>query len=141
MDVNFFILLGIISISQSLILPGIIVLKLLQFKGSWFQKTAYTVALSLVLSYFLVVILVFLNAYEQWVLILIFLLESVFALWIFRKELRKTLYEHLKTFWKNFIGAIQNLFNAWGETSSFSDGIKFLLSLSAFILSLNLVCN
>ena len=136
MSTNLLIILGTISVIQALILPGLIILKLIKFEGSWLQKLVYIVALSLGTSYFIAAILVFLNAYNQAVLIALFMLEVLFLFWIRRDDFSVSLYEKISIGWKKFIETLQSLVDSWNEISSFSDAVKHLLSLGAFILSL-----
>lgn len=139
MNANFQILLGIIAVTQSLLLPGLLILKVINFKGSFIQKIVYTAALSLVSNYIFVVVLVVLGIYKQWVVISIFLFESTYAVWLFRESLGQSLFEYISTLWKNFIGALQDLFDTWMQITSISDVIKSLFSFIAFTLSLALL--
>ena len=59
------ILLGVMSVVQSLFLPGTLLLKGIKFKGSAIQKLVYVVGLSLTLSYLLGILLVTLHLYFQ----------------------------------------------------------------------------
>lgn len=139
MSESYFVIFGVVSVLQALVLPGTIILKKIKFSGSGFQKLVYAAALSLVTSYFLVVILVFLNIYKQGVLIFIFLLEILFLYRLFKAELNQPIYIILSERWKKFTETLQSLSRSWLSFTNFSGFVGAVLSLGAFILSASLL--
>lgn len=133
---NLMFILGIIAILQSLVVPGMMILKYLKFKGNFIQTMVYTVALSLVSSYFIVLVLVLLKIYNQFFLILFFIFEVGLLIWLYRQELKESFGKIFIQIWKNFTFTFHNLFASWKEANTFSSVIYALITLFTFALSL-----
>lgn len=95
-------ILGLISLIQMLVLPGVILLKLLKFKGSTIQTVVYTGALSLLSNYVIIFILTGLRIYNQPVMFLVFALE-IFILWRLWDDSKQSLVESAILAWNKML--------------------------------------
>mgnify|MGYP006921589994 CR=1 FL=1 len=132
-------LFGMLAITQSFFVPGILILRGNKFKGSVIQKLVYTVALSLISSYLLVILLVFLNLYLQVVVLSIFTLEIIAIIWLFQQSSQKSVFHTLQAGWKNVTNTLLELVRSWSHVGNFASLVKTITSLVAFTLSLALL--
>mgnify|MGYP006935317965 CR=1 FL=1 len=133
------ILFGVMAVLQSLFLPGTLLLKGSNFKGSAIQKLVYTVGLSLVSSYLLGLLLVFLHLYLQAVVVSVFFLQILALIWLYRDSFGASLTESFLHSWKITIQRLQQLIQRWADVDSFAALIRQIASMAAFILSLSLL--
>jgi len=80
-------LLGLLGFFQMAMLPGALALRLLRFRGGFFQTVAYTFGLSLILNSLLVPALAGMGLYNRPVLLLLAAVELGALTWLFRQEL------------------------------------------------------
>jgi hypothetical protein len=128
--------LGMLSIVQITILPGILILGMTGVKGSFLQRVAYTFALSLIFNYCLASILAAVGLYSRWSLFLIFIFE-IWAAWrLFRDELSKSATAFLQHLDDSILAAVRSIFSQ-GETQG-KPGLLFtLLVLGALGLAIS----
>ncbi len=123
---------------QSTYIPGTLILKQVNFKGSTIQRIIYAFALSLVVNYVVVFLLTTIGMYHQWFLISLFVLEIFGLFWLYRDQLKTSITDNLISSWNNFIVSSKNLLtipshNSFGSITSISAQILLVVSI---ILSL-----
>ena len=133
------VIFGLMSVFQALLLPGTLILKIINFRGSLIQRLLYVVALSLSTSYFVVMVLVILGIYKQQLLVAFFVLECIGLIWLYKGNINKSLFDVVAVWWQNTLSAIRELLLSWADVSAFSGFLKALLSLFAFIVSISLL--
>lgn len=99
------LLLGILAFLQITLIPGVIILKVLNFHGTILQRIIYAFALSLMASYFLVILLTTIHMYNQTTLGLLIIGEMVWLIRLYKEELRLP-----------FFGVLQNQIEMTRET-------------------------
>lgn len=103
-------ILGIFSLVQMVLLPGLISLRLIRFRGSFWQGVIYTFALSLLINYCLVFFLTVLKLYSHWLIIILFAAQVIWAIWLHWEDLRKPLLEVFQNLWDKSVSALAGLF-------------------------------
>lgn len=103
-------ILGILSLVQIVALPGLIALRLLRFKGTFWQGVVYTFGLSLFINYCTVFLLVILNLYSRPIVLFLFALQALWAVWLYRDDLRKSLPDIIQNLWSRSASALGRLF-------------------------------
>ena len=104
-------LLGILSIFQIILLPGLLLLKLFKVKTqNNIQTFLYSFGLSLSFNYFLICILVFLKIYLPVTIFILFFFEILlFTYLIFKKEIRINFDNSIKDYFFSFLGYLKNI--------------------------------
>lgn len=128
--------LGFTALLQSMVIPGTLILKAMDFKGSFIQKLAYMVALSLTATYVIVLTLTLLGIYHQWSVLVFIVIECLAFVWLYRSELKTLISRFFVQTWKNFIQTMQRLISSLENVKSFSDFINALVLTGMFILSM-----
>ncbi len=130
-------ILGVLSLFQILVLPGLLFLRLFKFKKGILQGLIYSFALSLIFNHLVVVLLTHLRANNPWIHYIIFLIEVGLLIYLNRSEIFKPLDDWLITIQarvKAFSDRIKALFLDRGN--SVSDLIKTAVGLGFFIWSI-----
>ena len=83
------IFLGTLSLLQILFLPGFLVLSLLQMNKGVLRTTIFTIGLSLLINYVLILSLVIFGLYQRDIFFLIIFLEVVLLVWWFIRHPQK----------------------------------------------------
>ena len=104
------VVLGILSLFQIIVLPGLIILRLLRFKGTFWQYSIYTFALSLFVNYCAVFLLAIFNLYSRPILLILFALQVIWAVWLHREDLQKPLLHIFQNLWNRSVSALAGLF-------------------------------
>lgn len=81
-------ILGIFSLVQIVLLPGLISLRLVRFRGTFWQSVVYTFALSLLINYCVVFLLTALNLYSRPLILTLFAIQVIWVVWLYRDTLR-----------------------------------------------------
>jgi len=102
--------LGIFSLVQIVFLPGLISLRLVRFRGSFWQGAIYTFALSLLINYCLVFFLTALKLYSHWLILILFAAQVLWAIWLYWEDLHKPLLEVFQNLWDKSVSALAGLF-------------------------------
>jgi len=102
--------LGIFSLIQIVFLPGLISLRLVRFRGSFWQGVIYIFALSLLINYCLVFLLTVLKLYSHGPVILLFAAQVLWAIWLYWEDLHKPLLEVFQNLWDKSVSALAGLF-------------------------------
>lgn len=102
--------LGIFSLVQIVFLPGLISLRLVRFRGSFWQGAIYTFALSLLINYCLVFFLTTLKLYSHWLILILFAAQVIWAIWLYWDDLHKSLLEVFQNLWDKSVSALAELF-------------------------------
>lgn len=80
--------LGVLSVLQLTLFPGLLIIRLFPAKRSIIQQFAYIFMLSLLANYLAVFVLVALGIYLRSVVLVLFILEMVLLIWLNRDNLR-----------------------------------------------------
>jgi hypothetical protein len=102
--------LGIAGILQVTWLPGFILLHAVQIKTNRLGNLVFGFGLSLTFNYLLVLVLTALKLFLHWVVIGVFCLELVTAIWISRKFLLEKVGPRLHDFWLHVVESFTNYF-------------------------------
>ena len=102
--------LGIFSLVQIVFLPGLISLRLIRFRGSFWQSVIYTFALSLLINYCLVFFLTALKLYSHWLILILFVAQVIWAAWLYWDDLHKSLLEVFQSLWDKSVSGLAELF-------------------------------
>ena len=143
-------LLGTMAFFQSMVLPGALILKRLNFSGSFIQRLSYAVGLSLVTTFCGIFLLTLLGLYKQVVVLVIFAVQVAGLFWMYRYELAKPIVPVLAQIWNQIVHSPDKFILPLDEaeshplkklTSSIFNLIFFVLAVSvlwwAFRLFLN----
>jgi len=84
-------ILGILSVIQVTFLPGILILKAFKIQKGIINTLVYSLGLSLMANYIGGFILTALGLYTSLVIYIIFFLEIILALWLYRESLSVSL--------------------------------------------------
>ena len=96
LQINPMLLAGFIAIIQTVFIPGFLILNFFRIRTtSLVQRLVFIFGLSLFINYALVTILILLNIYYTWIMILILVSEIVLIIFLFIKN--KLLSEHYLT--------------------------------------------
>ncbi|NUQ86213.1 MAG: hypothetical protein HUU11_16025, partial [Anaerolineales bacterium] len=109
------LILGVFSLVQIILLPGLILLRLVRFRGTFWQGFVYTFALSLLLNYCAVFLLAALNLYSRPVILVLFAIQMILATWLYREDLRKPLFNVFRDLWIRSASALTGLFPTLDE--------------------------
>ena len=93
---------GIIAVLQVLFIPGLILIKLLDFKNRFVARLVAVVSSSLVINYCLIFLLTALHIYVRTVLIGIVVCEIGVVAWLYKDDLNKSIETGLKQFFESF---------------------------------------
>lgn len=130
------LILGIFSLLQITALPGLITLRLIQFRGTFWQRVLYTFALSLLINYCLVSLLAPLHLYARPIVLTLFAAQAIYAVWLYRSDLRRPLLEISQTLWDQGRLAIAGLFHSTDDAQSNSKDLVHLVLLLLTLISL-----
>lgn len=135
------LILGVFSLLQITLLPGLIALRLIQFRGTFWQKALYTFALSLLINYCSAFLLVILHLYSRPVVLTLFAAQTIFVIWLYRNDLRRPLLEIPQTLWDRGSSAIAGLFQPSDDdrfdSKDLIHHIFLLITLASLILALD----
>ena len=81
--------LGVLSVLQLILIPGLLLIRLFPGKRSLIQGAAYVFMLSLLANYAGIFLLVAVGLYLRSVVLAVFLVEAAACLWLYRGELLK----------------------------------------------------
>lgn len=79
--------LGVLSVFQLILFPGLLIIRLLPAKRSFLQQLAYIFMLSLLANYVVIFLLVALGLYYRSVVLGLFAVETSWLLWVYRTDL------------------------------------------------------
>ena len=121
-------ILGIMALTQSTVLPGALILKILNFKGSFIQRFVYCIGLSLVVTYCGIVILTIAGLYNQIVVLVLFAVQVLFLLRLYWQDLGKPVMPVLYQFWERLISSLNTFIRPLNEDEA-PDTVKFIQSV------------
>ena len=101
-------LLGTMALFQSMVLPGVLILKRFNFSGSFIQRLSYTAGLSLVTTFCGIFLLTLLGLYKQAVVLVLFAIQVAGLFWVYRHELGKPVVPALAQTWNRFVHSIRD---------------------------------
>jgi len=101
---------GILSLVQIVFLPGLISLRLIRFRGSFWQGAIYTFALSLLINYCMVFFLAILNLYSRSIIMVLFAAQVIWVIQLYWKDLNTPLLDIFQYLWDKSISALAGLF-------------------------------
>lgn len=134
-------ILGILSLFQIVALPGLIALQLFRIKGTFWQGVVYTFGLSLLINYCAVFLLVTLNLYSRPLVFILFVAQTLWAVWLYRDDLRKPLFDILHELWSRCISALSGLFpppeKDVAPSQRAAHYIYLVFTLTTLVLALN----
>jgi hypothetical protein len=96
------VLFGFLAILQIAALPGSLILKAVNFHGSFLQRVIYSFALSLIATYCLIFTLSVVHLYNPAIILLILCGEIFVLIWLYRKDLQTPFFENLQQYYDNF---------------------------------------
>jgi hypothetical protein len=134
-------LLGTMALFQSMVLPGVLILKRLKFSGSFIQRLSYTVGLSLVTTFCGIFLLTLLGLYKQAVVLVIFAIQVAGLFWVYRPELGKPVVPALAQTWNRFVHSIRDfvLPISEAEPRPLKRLTQSILNLIFFVLAVNVL--
>jgi len=103
-------ILGAFSLVQIVLLPGLISLRLVRFRGTFWQSAIYTFALSLLINYCAVFFLVVLKLYSHALIIALFAAQLIWVAWLYWEDWRKPLLDIFQNVWDKSVSALVGLF-------------------------------
>lgn len=131
--------LGILSLVQIVFLPGLISLRLIRFRGSLWQDVIYIFSLSLLINYCLVFFLTAFKLYSPWLILILFAIQVIWAIWLYWDDLHKPLLEVFQNLWDKSVSALAGLFHAPADDLSRSQKavhyVFMLFTLIALLLA------
>jgi hypothetical protein len=131
------ITLGILGILQVLFLPGLILQRFIESPKNSLIKISSLVASSLIVNYFIVVLLTTFGIFHQWICVTIIVLELTCLLVVYRKKLTKISIESFFIHsWNELCGSINEFFrpindreeNSWRKFFSLLFFVLFLIA-------------
>ncbi len=130
--------LGIFGILQVLFFPGILIRKFVKLPDNFFFALSSIIALSLISNYVIVFFLTALHVFLHWVVLLLFAVEIITIVYLYRNELLHTqIGPAVIDLWNQIIQSIKALFPKIREDESgFFLVIKSVLTLVSFIIGL-----
>lgn len=108
-------ILGVLSLTQIVALPGLIVLRLFRFRGTFWQGVVYTFGLSLLVNYCVVFLLVAFNIHSRAIVLMVFAVQVLWAAWLYRNDLQTPLFDVFQDFWDRCLSALSKLFFSSGN--------------------------
>lgn len=105
-------LLGIFSLMQVILLPGLIGLHLLRFQGTLLQRVVYTFALSLLINYCVVFVLTALSLHSRILILLLFVVQAIWLIWLYWADWRLPLIDVFRHAWDDITSALARLFHS-----------------------------
>ncbi len=128
-------ILGILSIIQMIILPGLIISKLIRFNYGGVPRIVAIFGISLFANYLLVALLTFCHMLLQTTLLVIIILEIAVCFWLFRKTILDS-FEALSSRYEHRLGSINYSTATNPGSSSFqrivNQFVFFVLLIFAF---------
>ncbi len=121
--------LGILSLFQVVFLPGLITLRLIKFRGSFWQRLLYIFALSLLVNYCLVFMFASINLYTREVVLGLFIVQAVIAAWLYRDTFRQPLIDYFGDLWDRSVSSLTGLFPRPAASLPLPQKALYLLSL------------
>ncbi|MCL4258414.1 MAG: hypothetical protein KJZ53_07795 [Anaerolineales bacterium] len=106
------LLLGVLSVLQLILVPGLLLIRLFPGQRSFIQQSAFVFVLSLLVNYILVIVLTALGLYYRSVILLVFALEVLALGWLHRRQLWAAQELSFKTVRRYFSGQARAL-KAW----------------------------
>jgi len=103
-------ILGVLSLVQIIFLPGLISLRLIRFRGTFWQGVIYTFALSLLINYCMVFLLAAFHLYSRPSILIFFAAQVIWAVWLYRKNWQRPLLDIFEDVWGKSISALADLF-------------------------------
>jgi len=126
-------LLGILAFLQITIIPGVLILKASDFRGTVLQWMTYAFALSLVASYILVFSLTVIHLYNQVTLLIVLVGEMLGLAWLYKQEIQSPVFEILQ----DKIEKIKTEFNAFvGLDAEHKPSNSLNILLTAILIAL-----
>ena len=90
------VFLGMLAFLQITMFPGAIILKVFNFRGTFFQRLIYIFALSLIVSYILVIFLTLIHLYNQVSILVVLIGEMIGLAWLYNEEMQKSIFQRLQ---------------------------------------------
>lgn len=128
-------ILGIVSIIQMIILPGLIISKLTKFNSRGIPKLIAIFGLSLFFNFVLVVLLTLCHLFSQITILIIIILEIAACFWLYRNKLFES-YEDLFHTFETRIRSFDYSQSDSPDSSSFFRIIKYLTFLVLLIFAI-----
>jgi hypothetical protein len=134
-------ILGIMALSQSMVLPGALILKVINFRGSFIQRLGYIIGLSLIVTFLGILFLTLLGLYKQIVVIILFVVQVVGLLWMYRYSLGESITTLLPQIWNHFVHSLNDFFPPLNEdeTSTLAAFVRSIFKLGFFILAISVL--
>lgn len=134
-------ILGIMALTQSLFLPGALILKVVDFKGSFVQRLGYCIGLSLIVTYCGIFILTMLHLYDQIVVLILFAVQFFTLLRLYWYELGQPIVPILAQVWNRFVNSLNSLLKPLNniETASLAKIIQSVFKLLFFVLAVTVL--
>ncbi|MEX2162613.1 MAG: hypothetical protein WD751_11980 [Anaerolineales bacterium] len=124
--------LGVLSVFQLTLLPGLLLIRLFPHKRSLIQQLVYVFALSLLANHLAVFLLTFVGLYTRTIVLLLFAVELAAVVWLYRGRLLAVVggWEG-----KSRTAVSENLqaFSAWVKKDFWSAGLYFIFAVIAVI--------
>ena len=122
--------LGVLSVFQLILLPGLLLIRLFPGKRSFLQQAIVIFMLSLLASYVAVFLLTSIGIYLRSVVFVLVALEIGLLIWLWRKSLQKTLRGWVgKT--EHYVSTGLHYFADWLTKDFWTAALYFLLGLTA----------
>jgi hypothetical protein len=106
------LLLGILSVFQLIVLPGLLLIRLFPGRRSWIQRAAFVFMLSLLTNYVVVFFLVAIHLYLRSVVLVLFAGEVAALVWLHRERLLAVRRPELKKFQSAAVKGLNSL-SSW----------------------------
>jgi len=134
-------ILGIMALSQSMLLPGALILKAINFRGSFIQRLSYMAGLSLVVAFCGIFVLTLLGLYKQTFVVVLFVIQVIGLLWMYRYSLGEPITTHFPQIWNRFVHSLKDFIlpSKEDETSSLTLFVHSIFKLVFFILALSVL--
>jgi hypothetical protein len=134
-------LLGFMALSQSMALPGALILKAINLRGSFIQRLGYMVGLSLVVTFCGIFFLTLLGLYNQFIVVILFVIQVVGLFWMYRYSLGEPIATLLPQTWNSFVHSMKDFLlpSDEAETSSLPVFVQSIFKFVFFILALSVL--
>lgn len=134
------VVFGILSLVQVVLLPGVIALRLIRFRGTFWQTLIYTFALSLFINYCAIFLFAAFNIYSRPLVMVLFVVQLIWAGWLYRQDLQRPLPDFFQNLWDRSRSALSGLFPSPEGTSQPQRAVHLvymLFTLVALIVALD----
>lgn len=137
--INSMFILGMLAFAQITFIPGTLLIKLIKFHGNPIQTLMTIFGLSLIANSLVVALLTVTHVYQQYIILLLFIVEVIALYWFYKTELGASFGKVLFGWWQSFTQLIRGFFPTIEQNnqSGVINIINYTVRIICFILAVS----